>query len=176
MPDQSRPQKGIDSINWDFLREVLVGLRFPIIYVQWIMECVISPSFYLVLSGSLYGFIKGNKSLRQRNHLSPFLLVLCLKYFSKSLKAVIENSEFNYHPKYENLKISHLIFVDDLMLMSRGDVISIKIIMDCLYSFGAKSGLGANAMKSSLYLARIVGQELEEIQSLANFPKGYIPF
>ncbi|KAK4422080.1 hypothetical protein Salat_2159000 [Sesamum alatum] len=34
----------------------------------------------------------------------------------------ISNSEFNFHPKYEKLKITHLLFADDLMLVSHGIV------------------------------------------------------
>jgi len=60
--------------------------------------------------------------------------------------------------------------------MARGDPMSINIIMECLADFGAKSGLAVNSMKSSLYTAGILGQDLQDIHGLVNFHKGSFPF
>ncbi|XP_052181884.1 uncharacterized protein LOC127794677 [Diospyros lotus] len=70
----------------------------------------------------------------------------------------------------------HLAFADDLMLMARGDPMSINIIMECLADFGAKSGLAVNSMKSSLYTAVILGQDLQDIHGLVNFHKDSFPW
>ncbi|KAL2474712.1 Reverse transcriptase domain-containing protein [Abeliophyllum distichum] len=70
------------------------------------------------------------------------------------MKGRTDNSEFNYHPKCGLLKITHLTFVDDLMLFSRGDIISVGIFIDSLADFGRCSGLLANVTKSSLFNLR----------------------
>lgn len=33
-------QKAYDTVDWDFLRDVLCSLNFPSKFVGWIMECV----------------------------------------------------------------------------------------------------------------------------------------
>ncbi|XP_022897681.1 uncharacterized protein LOC111411376 [Olea europaea var. sylvestris] len=74
------------------------------------------------------------------------------------------------------LKITHLAFAGDLMLFTRGDVMSVKILLDCLSKFGLVSGLRLNILKSSLYTAGIHGQLLEDILELTNVPRGSMPF
>ena len=169
-------KKAYDTVSWSFLNGVLSCLGFPSCFVGWIMECISSPSYSLVINGALHGFFKGKRGLRQGDPLSPFLFVLCLEYFSRSIKLATDIPNFNFHPKCGKLKITHLAFADDLILFARGDVLSIKIILDCLARFGAHSGLCVNQLKSSMFTAGLRGNELEEIKSLANFPIGAMPF
>ncbi|KAK4422000.1 hypothetical protein Salat_2150700 [Sesamum alatum] len=69
------------------------------------------------------------------------------------VKRNTSNSEFNFHPKCEKLKITHLLFADDLMLFSRGDRPSVQILMECLQEFRDVSGLTVNTSKSSIFTA-----------------------
>lgn len=57
-------QKAYDSISWNFLKGVLVGMDFPPRFIDWVMECITTPSYPIALNGSLHGFIKGRKGLR----------------------------------------------------------------------------------------------------------------
>ncbi|KAL0415646.1 UNVERIFIED_CONTAM: hypothetical protein Slati_3396500 [Sesamum latifolium] len=77
-------------------------------------------SFSVALNGSLHRFFPGKKGLRQGNPTSSALFLLCMEFFSRLIKRNTSNSDFNFHPKCEKLKISHLLFADDLMLFSRG--------------------------------------------------------
>ncbi|XP_022876816.1 uncharacterized protein LOC111395022 [Olea europaea var. sylvestris] len=150
-------KKAYDSVGWNFLIGVLEGLHFPSRFVQWVMEGVTSPTYSVTLNGSIHGFFKGGKGLR-------------------TVKAATNDSEFNYHPKCGPLKITHLAFVDDLMLFVREDVMSVQILMDCLSNFDFVLGLRMNIQKSSLYTAGIHGQDLDDIFELTNFTKGTMPF
>ncbi|KAL0294689.1 UNVERIFIED_CONTAM: putative mitochondrial protein [Sesamum calycinum] len=86
-----------------------------------------SPEFYTVaMNGSLHGLFPAKKGLRQGDPMSPALFLLCMEYFSRLIKRSTTNSDFNFHPKCEKLKITHLLFADDLMLFSRGDLPSIR--------------------------------------------------
>lgn len=169
-------KKAFDSVNWGFIAEILKGLNFPSRFINWVMVCVSTPSYSISLNGNVHGFFKGHKGLRQGDPLSPFLFVLCLEYLSRLLKVATNDSEFNHHPRCAQLKITHLAFADDLILVSRGDPASVKILMDCLHNFGNKSGLRANTLKSNLYTAGIYGQDLDDIQILTNIPVGTMPF
>ncbi|XP_022846184.1 uncharacterized protein LOC111368907 [Olea europaea var. sylvestris] len=157
-------KKAYDSVNWDFLKEVLEGLRFLSRFVQWVMECITTPTYSVALNESLHGFFKGRKGLRQGDLLSPFLFILCLEYFSRMIKAVSNDNEFNYHTKCGHLKITHLAFSDDLMLFTKGDVMLVQILMDCLSNFGNALGLRMNTLKSSLFAAGIMGKNLKKFK------------
>ena len=169
-------RKAYDSISWAFLQQVIEGLGFPPLFIAWVLECVSTAAYSLVINGSMCGFFKGKRGLRQGDPMSPFLFVLCLEYLSRKLNLATAAPDFNFHPKCSKLKLSHLAFADDLMLFSRGDIPSISIIFDCLKDFEGKSGLQANALKSYVFSAGVEGLEFQSILDLTCFPKGVMPF
>ncbi|KAK6141223.1 hypothetical protein DH2020_025020 [Rehmannia glutinosa] len=61
------------------------------------------------------------------------------------------------------------------MLFYRGDLPSVKILIDCLNDFKNASGLDANSFKSNLFTAGIIGDKLDNILNLLNFPLGTLP-
>ncbi|KAL2249650.1 UNVERIFIED_CONTAM: Retrovirus-related Pol polyprotein from type-2 retrotransposable element R2DM [Sesamum indicum] len=164
-------RKAFDSVSWSFLARVLHGYGFPPLFINWIMECICS-SFSVALNGSIHGFFSGKKGLRQGDPMSPALFLLCMEYFSRLVKRKTTNSHFNFHPKCEKLKITHLFFADDLMLFSRGDLPSIHVLMECLQEFRDTSGLTVNTSKSSIFTAGIQDEELDGILARTEFARG----
>ena len=62
------------------------------------------------------------------------------------------------------------------MLLARGDLTSVRIVMDTLSDFGSRSGLTANCLKSSLFTAGVYGEELSLIRHVTGIPHGVMPF
>ncbi|GJW28396.1 hypothetical protein Tco_0045271 [Tanacetum coccineum] len=58
-------QKAYDTVDWCFLRKILMGFGFHDRMVGWIMECVTTTSFSICVNGSLHGYFKGKRGLRQ---------------------------------------------------------------------------------------------------------------
>ncbi|KAL0302261.1 UNVERIFIED_CONTAM: hypothetical protein Sangu_3110200, partial [Sesamum angustifolium] len=58
-------QKAYDSVEWDFLLEVLKLFNFPHHFIVLINQCVSTASFSVSLNGSIHGFFKGGRGLRQ---------------------------------------------------------------------------------------------------------------
>ncbi|CAH9100586.1 unnamed protein product [Cuscuta epithymum] len=168
-------RKAYDTISWDFLANVLRGLGYPGIFVRWIMECVTTASFSVSLNGSLYGFFKGKRGIRQGDPMSPLLFVLCLEYFSRLLAIKTKTPGFNYHPLCGSLGITHLAYADDLMLFSRGDKYSIGILVNTLKEFGDASGLRVNHNKSNVFIGGVNSLDLQGILDLVDFDQGVFP-
>ncbi|XP_057951075.1 uncharacterized protein LOC131145916 [Malania oleifera] len=72
--------------------------------------------------------------------------------------------------------VTHLVFADDLMLFSGGDVVSVKYLMDCLKEFAQCSGLSANCLKSNLFQTRMKANDLEEVINQTGIKEGVFPF
>ncbi|XP_020254288.1 uncharacterized protein LOC109831370 [Asparagus officinalis] len=162
-------RKAFDTISWSFIEEILSGLGFPSSMIKWIMVCISSPKYSISLNGSLHGYFKGERGLRQGDPLSPYLFILGMEYLSRSLNQLKQDRKFKYHPKCGKFKISHLIFADDLLLFSNGDPYSVHRLHQCISKFSATSGLEANPNKCSIFYGGVENSVRNSIHDQLGF-------
>ncbi|GJW65681.1 RNA-directed DNA polymerase, eukaryota, reverse transcriptase zinc-binding domain protein [Tanacetum coccineum] len=168
-------QKAYDTLCWNFFKEVLCRFEFPNEMVKWIMECVSTP-FSLCVNGERIGYFKGGRGLRQGDPMYPYLFTLIMEVLNLFLKQEIKDSgNFVYHPGCKDLMITHLCFADDLLILSNGDVHSVKVIKSALDLFSACSGLQPNMKKSTLFCGSVKSSVKNEILKIMPFSKGHLP-
>lgn len=81
------------------------------------------------------------------------MFVIAIKYLSRCYAALLP-CDFSFHLGSRSLKLSHLSFANDLYAFSRGDVTSVKVIIDVLNHFDKVSGLQVNDQSSVAFLAK----------------------
>lgn len=167
-------RKAFDSIRWDFVLSTLRGLNIPEKFVGWIKECICTPTFSISLNGMSDGFFKSARGLRQGDPLSPYLFVLSMEVFSKLMHSRFDSGYISYHPKTIELKISHLMFADDVMVFFDGSSSSLHGIYETLDDFAGWSGLQMNREKTTLYHAGLSVNESRVISDYG-FPCGAFP-
>ena len=117
--------------------------------------CIPTPSFSVAVNGELAGFFASKRGLRQGDPLSPLLFIIAMEAFSRSLYVAAQAPNFEFHPKCEGIKLTHVSFADDIFLFAGGTTSSVRVIMDALNKFENFSGLQVNKQKSAIFLAGI---------------------
>ncbi|XP_019248785.1 PREDICTED: uncharacterized protein LOC109228057 [Nicotiana attenuata] len=112
-------RKACDSVEWCFIEQILTHLHFPDQFIQWVMACIRSVSYSVIINGYPTAPFRAKKGLRKGDLMSSFLFVLAMEYLTRILKTLKRQPDFNYHPKCERLNIVQLSFADDLLLFSR---------------------------------------------------------
>ncbi|XP_074300962.1 uncharacterized protein LOC141632303 [Silene latifolia] len=169
-------RKAFDSIQWEFISNMLTGLNFPATFVKWIMGCITSTWFSLKINGSQRGFFPGKSGVRQGDPISLYIFVLGMEMFSRHLRRIHLLHQVSYHPKCVKLKLNHLIFADDLMVFMRGDTPSVAAVATCLDSFASISGLYANPAKTNIYYGGVDDEVKRQINALTGYIEDAFPF
>ncbi|XP_028103202.1 uncharacterized protein LOC114302386 [Camellia sinensis] len=106
--------KAYDSVRWGFIIDILKAMAFPLVMVSWIQACITSPTFSICINGVSTAILKA------------------MEILAKILAEKSGHPLFKFHWKCEKTKIINLCFADDLMIFSRGDVPTVKLIMEGL--------------------------------------------
>ncbi|GJV58010.1 RNA-directed DNA polymerase, eukaryota, reverse transcriptase zinc-binding domain protein [Tanacetum coccineum] len=88
---------------------------------------------------------------------------------------VKENPNFKYHKGCKDLKLTHLSFVDDLLVMSHGDCNSVAVVRDTLMEFSKTSSLIPNMSKSIIFFGSVDEGEKQRILDILPFKGGKLP-
>lgn len=169
-------QKAYDTVDWDFLRRILMGFGFHTRMIGWIMECVTTTSFSISINGSLHGYFKGNRGLRQGDPLSPYLFTMVMEIFTLMLHREVRNSGlFKFHRYCSKMDLINLCFADDLFIFMHGDVGSASIIHKVMNEFKEVSGLVPSMPKSTAYFCNVLNYTKIAILQILPFEEGRLP-
>lgn len=77
--------KAYDRVNWIYLRLLLTHLGFAVSFIRWVMSCVTSISFVVLINGATSPFFSLRRGLHQGCPLSPLLFLLVVESLSHFL-------------------------------------------------------------------------------------------
>ncbi|XP_062085566.1 uncharacterized protein LOC133791662 [Humulus lupulus] len=155
--------KAYDTVDWNFVEDLLNALNFPARFFQLVMICIKSTSYSLLMNGRIQGGFQGAKGLRQGDPLSPLIFVMIMDYLTRCFLHAALDSKFRYHPLCKSLKLINLCFADDLILLSKGSKQSIKVLKEVLDGFNNTTGLFINVSKSQIFFGGVDSREKREI-------------
>lgn len=134
-------------------------MGFDRVWIRWIMACVNTMSFSVLLNGNSHGFIRPERGIHQGDPLSPFLFILC---DDEALVSCLNRAEEDGRLHGVKLATScpaihHLLFADDSILLCKTNRAEAEEIMACLRLYGEASGQRVNPNKSSVIFGSSFG-------------------
>lgn len=99
-----------------------------------------------------------------------------MEFLSRCLATLETNPNFSYHPMYKRVKLTHLMFANDLLLFCRADYLSVSALMEQFQKFLSCSGLEANEDKCEICFVGVDDHVQQSICDALGMKKGSLPF
>ena len=108
--------KAVDRVNWTFIRLVLLQIGSPLCGVNWIMGCVVSSNFAVLINGLPSDLFIISRGIRQGCPLSPLLFILIIESPSLMISNAARSGLITDVKIIASLNLTHFIFVYDVIL------------------------------------------------------------
>ncbi|XP_071688580.1 uncharacterized protein [Rutidosis leptorrhynchoides] len=159
-------EKAFDSLNWDFLDEMMLLMGFGSKWRKWITSCIGSASVSVLVNGSPTKEFNLGRGVMQGDPLSPFLFIIAAEGLNWMAKSAVSNGRFfGVEIGKDKIPLSHLQYADDTIFFGKWSFENLENLMKLLKCFELCSGLKVNYNKSKLFG---VGVDKEEVRDMSN--------
>ena len=110
--------KAYDRVSWTFLQLLLIKIGMPLDMVEWIMGCIKSTSFLVLINGPPSSFFFPTGGLRHICPLSPFLFLLVVEALSRSIHNAREERRIKGVRIDNHIELTHVLFVYDVLSLA----------------------------------------------------------
>ena len=147
-------EKAFDHVSWDFFMYMLQRCGFSEKWRKWILFCISTVRFLILINGSPKDFFGSSRGLCQGHPLSSLLFAIVMEALSCLLDgAVLVGHILGFTVGTRSntpLMVTHLLFVDDTLIFCDASASQVEYLREILASFEAVLGLHINLAKSEL--------------------------
>ncbi|KAG7563755.1 Endonuclease/exonuclease/phosphatase superfamily [Arabidopsis suecica] len=132
-------------------------------WCQWIMKCVSSVTYSVLVNGSPTKKIYPQRGLRQGDPISPYLYLLCTEGLSSLLQAAMHTKSIKgFKASRGGPSISHMFFADDSLLFCQAAEEQCRHLLQILQDYAEASGQYVNFQKSAILFGKTVSPEIQQ--------------
>ena len=154
--------KAYGRVEWYYLEGILRKMGFRERWINLVMGCVKTVSYFVLVNGDPCGMIFPTRGIRQRDPLSPFPFLLCTEGLNGLIKKVeLQGDIYGYSLCRRGPKLTHLLFVDASLIFCRSTMEECDKVLDILYKYEEASGQKVNRSKTSLFFSNSVPEEVK---------------
>lgn len=113
-------QKAYDRVNWSFLKVVLTRFGFIDTFINWIMTCISTVSFEVLVNGGKSEQYKLGRGLRQGDPLFLYLFIIGQEVLLRMLERDMARKKISgVKASLGGPAIFHVMYADDIVLFSK---------------------------------------------------------
>ena len=143
-------------------------MNFSDKWIDWIMECVTSVQYSLLINGSPTKTFFSSRGLRQGDPISHYLFLFCANILSIALFKDENKKKIKGITVGKNgIPFTHLLFVDDSFFFFKIDKTTPTNLKDTILWYCAVSGQCINFSKPDLFCSPNTPQEDKEALALS---------
>lgn len=155
--------KAYVRVSWSFLKAVLLSMNFSYTWINWVMECVTTVQFTLLLDGNPTQPFYPSRGLRQGDPISPYLFLLCANILSIALTKVKSQKKLSGIKIGRNgASFTHLFFANDSLFFFQNDKCSLTNLENTIHWYCSLFGQAINFSKSNLYCSPNIPLNIQE--------------
>ncbi|KAK2423594.1 hypothetical protein QL285_034041 [Trifolium repens] len=155
--------KAYDKVDWGFMRGMLERLGFVDKWIHWMMLCVSSVNYSVLVNFEKVGPIFPGRGLKQGDPLSPYLFILVTEGLTTLIKKSVARGDLHGVSICRGAPVvSHLLFADDCFLFCRSTVAECNHLMNILKIYEEASGQEINLSKSEVFFSRNLSVPAQE--------------
>ena len=114
--------KSYDRVDLSYLKLILLQIGLSLDMVEWIMSAITIARFVLLINSVPTEFFKGSRGIQQGCPLSSYLFILEVEVLSILIQHKKKQSHFQCLMTARGLSFSHLLFVDDVIIIGEGSI------------------------------------------------------
>jgi hypothetical protein len=155
--------KAYDKVDWGFMRGMLERLGFSNKWIHWMMLCVSSVNYSVLVNFEKVGPIYPGRGLRQGDPLSPYLFILVTEGLTALIRNSVNRGDLHGVRVCRGAPmVSHLLFADDCFLFCRSNLNETNKLMHILKTYEVASGQEINLTKSEVFFSRNLSRAAQE--------------
>lgn len=137
----------------------MLSMGFAEKWVKWVMTCIQTVSYSVIINGNPVGHINPSRGIRQGDPISPYLFLICAETLSALLFKAERNCVITGVPtSFRGPRLSHLFFADDSVLFCKSNAVEWRRIIRILGIYEKGSGQKLNLAKTSIFFSRNTSQ------------------
>ena len=154
--------KAYDRVEWHNLESVMVKMGFSDHWVKFLMLCIKTISYSILVNGKPKGMITPTRVIRQGDPLSPFLFLLCTEGLHGLITQATTQGDIKGYSLCRNgPRLTHLLFADESLLFCRATIQECQKILDILEVYGSCSGQQINRNKTTIFFSKATNEDTQ---------------
>jgi hypothetical protein len=115
-------KRAYDSVSWQYLYLLLDQIGLDRLNKSRIMGCLTLVNTVVLVNGTPTDFFRCHRGLRQGYPMSPMLFLLVIEALNRMINQAVETGTFKGLKVAPGIHISHLLFVDDVLIMGADNI------------------------------------------------------